>query len=102
MTLIGRQRELAWLGEAVHEALAGRGALVLLAGEAGVGKTHLAEAALNGSPVLRGAAQAPRAGAYGPVVAALRSRLRREAGGRGGGGGLGGALGLRVAEQGGG
>src|SRR4051794_26279845 len=80
MTLIGRQRELAWLGEAVHEALAGRGALVLLAGEAGGGKTHPAEAALNGSPVLRGAAPGPPAGASGPVVAARRSRLRREPG----------------------
>src|SRR4051794_412940 len=76
--LIGRQRELAWLGEAVNAALAGRGSLVLLAGDAGVGKTHLAEAALRGAPVLRGAAQLPAVAAYGPVVAALRSRLRRD------------------------
>ena len=74
--LIGRQRETAWLTEAVSDALAGRGALVLLAGEAGVGKTHLAEAALHGAPLLRGAAQPPGAAAYGPVVAALRWRLR--------------------------
>ncbi len=76
--LIGRQRETAWLTEAVSDALAGRGALVLLAGEAGVGKTHLAEAALLGAPLLRGAAQPPGAAAYGPVVAALRWGLRSD------------------------
>ncbi|MDA0180170.1 AAA family ATPase [Solirubrobacter phytolaccae] len=74
--LIGRRRELAWLGEAANEALAGRGALVLLAGEAGVGKTHLAESAFAGGPVLRGAALPPGAAPYGPIVAALRWRLR--------------------------
>jgi DNA-binding CsgD family transcriptional regulator len=76
--LIGRQRETAWLTEAVSDALAGRGALLLLAGEAGVGKTHLAEAALLGAPLLRGAAQPPGAAAYGPVVAALRWGLRSD------------------------
>ena len=80
--LIGRQRETAWLAEAVSDALAGRGALVLLAGEAGVGKTHLAEAALLGAPLLRGAAQPPGAAAYGPVVAALRWRPARRSGRR--------------------
>jgi DNA-binding CsgD family transcriptional regulator len=74
--LIGRQRETAWLTEAVSDALGGHGALLLLAGEAGVGKTHLAEAALLGAPLLRGAAQPPGAAAYGPVVAALRWALR--------------------------
>ena len=43
-----------------------------------MGKTHLAEAALRGAPVLRGAAQPPGAAAYGPIVAALRWRLRGE------------------------
>ena len=67
-----------WLTEAVSDALAGHGALLLLAGEAGVGKTHLAEAALQGAPLLRGAAQPPGAAPYGPVVAALRWRLRAD------------------------
>lgn len=74
--LIGRRRELAWLAEAANEALAGRGTLVLLAGEAGVGKTHLAEAAFADAPLLRGAASLPGGAPYGPVVAALRHRLR--------------------------
>src|SRR6478609_7953486 len=98
--LVGRQRELAWLGDAVGEALAGRGSLVLLAGEAGVGKTHLAEAALDGAPVLRGAAVAPRAGAYGPVLAALRSRLRREPGALDGAGPLRAHLAVLLPELG--
>ena len=55
--LIGRRQETAWLADAADAALAGAGSLVLLAGEAGVGKTHLAEAAFAGRPLLRGAAQ---------------------------------------------
>src|SRR4051794_19713903 len=74
--------ERAWLADAVDAALAGRGALLLLAGEAGVGKTALAEDVLAGADaeVLRGAAGAPSAPAYGPVVAALRSHLRASPG----------------------
>jgi DNA-binding CsgD family transcriptional regulator len=74
--LIGRQLERGWLGDAADAALAGRGALILLAGEAGVGKTVLAEETLRGrdAVLLRGAAAA--GAAYGPVVAALRSYLR--------------------------
>ena len=68
--LIGRRRETAWLADAADAALAGRGSLVLLAGEAGVGKTHLAEAAFAG----RAAAARRGAGARGRPVRAGRGR----------------------------
>ena len=45
--MVGPQRLVSELSRAVDDAVAGRGGLVLLAGEAGVGKTHLAMQALN-------------------------------------------------------
>ena len=82
--LIGRERERALLQACVAEALAGRGSLVLLAGEAGVGKTTLARRVLAGSglEVLEGFGVQGGASAFGPIVEVLRSRLRSEGGGR--------------------
>jgi DNA-binding CsgD family transcriptional regulator len=78
--LIGRERELAELREALNAARAGAGGLVLLAGEAGVGKTRLAEDALAeaGLAILRGDSSQEAPAPYGPLVAALRSFLHRE------------------------
>jgi DNA-binding NarL/FixJ family response regulator len=79
-TLIGRERELAEIEAALASARTGDGGLVLVAGEAGVGKTRLANEALAecGMRVLAGAAVEGATPPYGPVVAALRSFLRAE------------------------
>jgi DNA-binding NarL/FixJ family response regulator len=76
--VIGREAERAWLEEAAAAAIAGRGSLVLLGGDAGVGKTRLAEevAAAADATFLRGAAS-PAAPPYCPVIGALRHHLRR-------------------------
>ena len=44
-SFVGRERELAQIGGALDGAAAGRGQLVLLAGEPGIGKTSLADRA---------------------------------------------------------
>ncbi len=76
--VIGREAERAWLEEAAAEAIAGHGSLVLLGGDAGVGKTRLVEAVATTADAtfLRGAAS-PAAPPYCPIVAALRHHLRR-------------------------
>src|SRR6266536_4505947 len=81
--LIGREPEQTRLDAWAAEARAGRGSLVLAAGEAGVRKAGLARLVLGGSGlgVLEGVAGEQGAGAYGPVIAALRSYLRSEGGG---------------------
>jgi DNA-binding NarL/FixJ family response regulator len=81
--LIGRDDERARLADRLDRAIAGEGALVLVAGEAGVGKTRLMDALASSAPapVLRGGASRDATPAYGPVVAALRSYLRANPGG---------------------
>jgi predicted ATPase len=77
--LVGRANELARLADAVERARGGSGSLVLLSGEAGVGKSRLArEAASASERPLWGAASEGATRAYGPIVDALRSRLRSE------------------------
>jgi hypothetical protein len=75
--LIGREAERTWLEEGVADALAGRGALVLLAGEAGIGKTRLADEVAEESDALalRGAASPAATLPYGPMLGALRGYL---------------------------
>src|SRR4051794_3468387 len=75
--LIERESGRVWLEPVVSEALEGRGSLVMLAGEAGVGKTRFAEEVGRSADAqfLRGT-PGPGALAYGPIVAALRGFLR--------------------------
>jgi DNA-binding NarL/FixJ family response regulator len=75
---IGRDRECAQLASPIAEALRGHGSLILVAGEAGVGKTTLARRALSrsGLTVLEGFATPGGASAFAPLVEVLRAHLR--------------------------
>ena len=86
-TVVGRSTELAVLDDAWAHATSGHGGVVAVAGEAGHGKTALAEAFLasltrRGDPVRigRGRCSERLAGsdAYLPVLEALESLLRSE------------------------
>ena len=78
---VGRVHELAVLHEALEEAVAGRGGLVLIAGEPGIGKSRLADALAEraraaGARVLVGRCwEAGGAPAYWPWAQALREYL---------------------------
>ncbi len=81
--LIGRGAELRRLESAVDRARAGRGALVLLSGDAGVGKTRLAAELARrcgDALLLSGTASQSGSSPYAPVVGALRSCLRGDPG----------------------
>ena len=100
--LVGRASEQAGLRAALAEAEAGRGGVVLIAGEAGVGKTRLAHDVLAGSGLRLLVGEAAQEGTppHGPVVAALRSYLRAEPGGLDGCGPLKRHLALLLPELG--
>ena len=78
-SLVGRELALAGLRAALDGALAGRGSLVLIAGEAGIGKTALAahfagQAAARGVPVAWGScAEGDGAPAFWPWTQVLRA-----------------------------
>jgi predicted ATPase/DNA-binding CsgD family transcriptional regulator len=76
--LIGREPEVRELRAAVASARRRRGGLVLVAGDAGIGKTALVEHAIDGrrAIVLRGAARASGTAPFDPLVAAIRSHPR--------------------------
>ena len=73
--LVGRHAERARLEELARRARAGQGALVLLCGEAGVGKTRLADEVARGAPGARAARRGERSGRH----AAVRPGRRRAA-----------------------
>jgi DNA-binding SARP family transcriptional activator/tetratricopeptide (TPR) repeat protein len=81
---VGRERELAELTAALGDAFAGRGRLVLLQGEPGIGKSRLADelmsrAKARGANVLVGRCwEAGGAPAYWPWTQSLRAYLRTE------------------------
>jgi predicted ATPase len=78
---VGRQREMAELKAALEDALAGRGRLVMLAGEPGIGKTRTsrelaAHATRLGAQVLWGRCHSDQgAPPYWPWVQVIRSYL---------------------------
>jgi tetratricopeptide (TPR) repeat protein len=75
---VGREKELTTLRSAVTEAFSGRGQIVLVVGEPGIGKTRLAEqiatyAGLHGAQILRGRSDDwEGAPAYWPWVQVIR------------------------------
>jgi DNA-binding SARP family transcriptional activator len=81
MPFVGRDREWALVSSLLQEAMAGRGRVVLVAGEPGIGKTRLLEelaglATARGARVLAGRCyELEQNMAYAPVIDALRTLL---------------------------
>jgi predicted ATPase/DNA-binding CsgD family transcriptional regulator len=75
--LVGRRAEWAHLRQRLDQTAEGTGGIVLLSGDAGVGKTRMAMelARYADAPVLRGQAEQGRTAPYAPLVGALRSFL---------------------------
>jgi DNA-binding SARP family transcriptional activator len=79
--LVGRDSELSWLLTACSDAAEGEARVVVLAGEAGIGKTRLAAELANnahrqGFDVLHGRAERDGVTPYQPFVEAVRQVLR--------------------------
>lgn len=78
-TFVGRDRELSQLGDALDSALGGQGQLVLVAGEAGIGKTRITEeladrATARGVKLVLGrCSESEGASAYWPWIQVLRA-----------------------------
>lgn len=100
--LIGRTSEQAALEQAFAATNRGAGGIVLLAGEAGVGKTRLLEACLADSDLLalKGQTSEIATAPYVPVAAALRAYLRIHPGGLASSGPLASYLALLLPELG--
>jgi DNA-binding SARP family transcriptional activator len=84
LPLVGRDKEWSLLTRLLQEAMGGRGRVVLVSGEPGIGKTRLLEelaslAATRGVQVLSGRCyELERNLAYAPIVEALRPALNVE------------------------
>ena len=100
--LIGRKDEQAALDQALATAQHATGGIVLLAGEAGVGKTRLLQACLAHGAFLALPGQTNEIATppYGPIAAALRAYLRARPGGLAGCGPLAPYLALLLPEWG--
>jgi DNA-binding SARP family transcriptional activator len=81
LPFVGREREWTLLSDALQQAMDGRGQVVLVAGEPGIGKTRLLEelaslATARGARVFVGCCyEMEQNMAYAPIVEALRSLL---------------------------
>jgi len=82
-TFVGREREIEQLKEKLADAFSGMGAVAMVVGDAGIGKTRLLQefatyARLRGAQVLWGTAYEGEARLpYGPVAEALRDYVSR-------------------------
>jgi len=82
-TFVGREREMEQLKERLADAFSGLGSVVMVVGDAGIGKTRLLQefatyARLRGAQVLWGAAYEGEARLpYGPLAEALRDYVSR-------------------------
>ncbi|MCI0777509.1 MAG: protein kinase, partial [Chloroflexi bacterium] len=79
---IGRREEMEQLKAALENALSGRGSVVMLVGEPGIGKTRLAQefgvyASLRGAQALSGSCFEGEAAPYRPFVEAFRQYVSR-------------------------
>jgi predicted ATPase len=80
--LIGREEELGRLRQGLHDVGRGRESVIVVLGEAGIGKSRIveevsADASVSGSRVLLGRCyESERTLAFGPWVEALRATLR--------------------------